>query len=372
MRRKISTGSVFQRPYRDKQTGEKRLTATWFVKYYVSGKPVVVPAGTTAKDEAVAMLRQKMAGVAQQLQFSEHPERVRMDQLFDLMLDIYRRKERSTTYDVEKRVDAHLRPFFGKVKAQAVTPSQLRRYVDARRRDKPTPENATINKELAYVRRAMRLAAEEDPPLVLRVPKFDMLPIDNAREGTLSHTDYQAVRDLLPAYARIALVVAYHTGARKGEIRKVRIDRIDFKAGRIELQARTTKNKHPRYLPIYGDMAAELEMAIAQADPKCPLLVQRDGASVFDFEKAWRTACTAANVTGALFHDLRRTAVTNMIEAGLSEKEAMEISGHKTRNVFDRYHIVSDRRLKQNATKMEQHLAAKAEDERQQLKGAVN
>ena len=48
-----------------------------------------------------------------------------------------------------------------------------------------------------------------------------------------------------------------------------------------------------------------------------------------------------------------------MIEAGLSEKEAMEISGHKTRAVFDRYHIVSERRLIENAEKLAQHLKTK-------------
>jgi len=63
-----------------------------------------------------------------------------------------------------------------------------------------------------------------------------------------------------------------------------------------------------------------------------------------------------------LFHDLRRTALTNMIEAGFSEKEAMEISGRKTRAVFDRYHIVSQRRLNQLGERMEAHMRQKDEE----------
>jgi hypothetical protein len=40
----------------------------------------------------------------------------------------------------------------------------------------------------------------------------------------------------------------------------------------------------------------------------------------------------------------------------LTAREAMEISGHKTRAVFDRYHIVSSQRLKDLGKKMEAHL----------------
>lgn len=79
------------------------------------------------------------------------------------------------------------------------------------------------------------------------------------------------------------------------------------------------------------------------------------------FRKSWATACELAGLPTALFHDLRRTALTNMIAAGLSELEAMEISGHKTRAVFERYIIRTEKRLRQNAAKLEAHLAGKAE-----------
>ena len=134
-----------------------------------------------------------------------------------------------------------------------------------------------------------------------------MLPVDNVRQGIIQHDVYRSLRDLLPSYARVAFAISYHTGARKGEIPKIIKERAGFGEGRILLQRKTTKNKHPRYLPIYGDMAAEIEMAIDQGDPKCPFLIQHDGETVSDWEKSWRTACDALGLEGALFHDLRRT-----------------------------------------------------------------
>jgi integrase len=84
---------------------------------------------------------------------------------------------------------------------------------------------------------------------------------------------------------------AITNGARKGEIRKIRLDKTDLKADRIELPGKTTKNKQPRYLPICGDMKAELSMAMSLAHLKCPFLIQRDGRPVNDWEKSWKTAC---------------------------------------------------------------------------------
>lgn len=67
-----------------------------------------------------------------------------------------------------------------------------------------------------------------------------------------------------------------------------------------------------------------------------------DGAPVGDFKKAWTTARIQAGVPGGLFHDFRRTAVRNLVRAGIPETVAMKLTWHRTRAVFQRYAIVEE------------------------------
>ena len=65
------------------------------------------------------------------------------------------------------------------------------------------------------------------------------------------------------------------------------------------------------------------------------------GRPIGDFRRAWKTACEAAGVPGKTFHSLRRSAVRDMTRSGVQETVAMQITGHLSRSIFQRYNISS-------------------------------
>jgi len=77
------------------------------------------------------------------------------------------------------------------------------------------------------------------------------------------------------------------------------------------------------------------------------------GKRITTFIKAFRAACTKAGCPGRIPHDLRRTAVRNLVRAGVPERVAMQMTGHKTRSVFERYNIVSDGDLRDAAARLD-------------------
>jgi len=148
---------------------------------------------------------------------------------------------------------------------------------------------------------------------------------------------------------KLALVIAYHTGCRPGEEMSLQWPDINLASGEITIRAEHAKNKKHRVLPIYGDMTGALKRQKSEHDDKYPTLEwvfhDGNGTRLRTFHKAWRSACDRAKLDGRLFHDLRRSAVRNMMRAGIPEKTAMAISDHRTRRLFDRYNIVTDKDL---------------------------
>jgi integrase len=93
---------------------------------------------------------------------------------------------------------------------------------------------------------------------------------------------------------------------------------VDLLNDQIVLRPGTTKNDQARILPIYGDMKRWLEMLLLEHNenyPDCPWVFQRDGKPIRTFRKTWAEACERAGRPTLRFHDLRRSAVRNMVRA---------------------------------------------------------
>jgi len=173
---------------------------------------------------------------------------------------------------------------------------------------------------------------------------------------------------------------AYLSGWRKGEILSLRLDAVDRQGKEVKL--RTSKTGRPRTLPLEGDLAElVLEKRWRAREYKRPdkttaisefVFHAGDGRAVVDFKRSWATGCDKAGLAKLIsdaegnmvkviplriFHDLRRTAVRDMIRPGVPQSVAMYVSGHKTSAVFTRYDITSETDKREALRRMQEHRA---------------
>jgi integrase len=218
--------------------------------------------------------------------------------------------------------------------------------------------SATVNSELAALKRMFNLGARSTPVRVERVPYVPMLKEDNVRKGFFEHEEYLAVREVIQEHLKDIVTFGYKTGWRVSEITGLTWGQVDLKEGIVRLEVGETKNDEGR--TVFMDNETKEMFQRRWRNRRRPLpwvfLNAKRTDRVKRFTKAWRTACKKAGFPGRLFHDLRRTAIRNMVRAAIPEGVAMKISGHKTRSVFDRYNIVSEADLRRAARQLQDHL----------------
>ncbi len=372
----------------------KRSPYLW-IKYYQHGRPVRESTGTKNETVARRMLRAREGDVERGIPIDPKVGRITFHEAAEDLLNDYKANRKHTYVDAKRRIDKHLAPFFGNKRMTSITTSDIRAFVAKRMADtwiarparKVRRRNGTwhelpeerrsvsageINRELTVLKRMFSLAVEAGR--LHRKPHIPMLREDNIRVGFFEHEQYEAVLAHLPEGMRPVVTFAYVTGWRiNSEVLPLQWRQVDLRVGEVRLDPGTTKNGEGRVFYLTPELLELLKQQRASAleiqrgkhmivqhvffhreITKAGKLAYLAGKPISGcgFYQAWRRARTAAGCPGSIPHDFRRTAIRNMVRAGIPERVAMKLSGHKTRSVFDRYNVVSDGDLRDAASRL--------------------
>lgn len=326
-----------------------RRKKIYWIKYYRHGKQFAESTHSDKAEVAKRILKAREGEIAQGKMPSVCFERVGVDELINDFIMDYKVNGKRSLERAQNSAEL-LRKSFGGMKAFEVNTPAIKKHIDKRQSEGMS--NATINRELSAIKRAFNLGFYCTPPKVAQVPHIPMLKENNVRKGFIEHNDYLALREFLPEYLKPVLTFAYSSGWRKSEILTMKWNQVSLRDGTVRLEPGETKNSEGRTLYMEPELWDLLKHLHRNRRMDCLYVFSLNGKRIGCFRKTWKRACTKICRPELLFHDLRRSGIRNMVRAGVPERVAMAISGHKTRNVFDRYNIVSQDDLREAAQKM--------------------
>lgn len=337
----------------------------WYLEVGIRGKFYRRSTGKSKLREAERWAANYIA----QLEANHDPasaDRLTFTDIAEMVKDDYRARGNRSTARLEFGL-AHLERFFQGFRAVDVTPDEVRRYQRMRQEEKAA--NGTINREVSFLRRALRLAHQYGK--LPRMPHVPLLPEAKPRDVTLENEqELAALLEALPEYHRGWVALAACTGWRKRACLSRRWTHIatDSQGQRwLQLDRRASKNAEPYRFPIVGDVARILEAQRAYVDRVerrrarvVPwIFCYSDGRPIKHPENAFQIAAAAIGRAELHIHDLRRFAASRMAELGIPETDAMELLGMETRSIFTRYDISSGARKVRAVERMAGVLDAK-------------
>ncbi len=329
------------RVYRDKRTGKLIID-------YVSvdGKRRREATTATNREEANALLRMKQSEITKATLLGVRSlDAIKPTTFAEFVKDEYlphcKATHTASTYNNSDEVRSRiLKPFFGGMLLRAVTSGDVQRYVDKRtsqpafRRKRPV-RPATINRELVFLSgifsEAERRGYVERNP----VRGIAHLPERNDKLRWLTVEEEGKLLAYCPAFLRPIVLLAIHTGMRRGEILNLKRVDLNFTDGLIRVA--DTKNHKARYIPMNVKAREVLDQTVEVLGVPFVFVNPETEDCYVDTTHAFLRACRRAGVEGLRFHDLRHTFASRLAQAGVPLNNIRELMGHGSMQMVLRY-----------------------------------
>ena len=216
--------------------------------------------------------------------------------------------------------------------------------------------DATINRRLSFLQTGARELKFE--PL-WDICKIHKIPEDNVREAYMNPVEFAR---LYHAAQGVDLDLAdylewlYLAGTRRTEAALLEARWVDTYRWVLTVPGRVQKHRKARAIHLEGPMRRLVQQRLERTQPHIPWLFHRDGRPIKEIRHLWSGLCAEAGLlernveTDQVVprfrpHDLRRSAVTNLLDY-LSPKQAMQISGHLTLSTCMRYAMIPEDQLR--------------------------
>lgn len=275
----------------------------WCLRYRVNGREHRESSQSTSRRQAEKLLARRQAQLAIGHLTASDAKRVTFTDLAQMIREDYKVRGRRSTVTLQGSLQ-NLEAFFGACRALAITSDRVTAYEEERLASGAA--RATVNKELAALRRAFNLAikARRLPPSAK--PAISTPDPRNARTGSFEEADFRAVLAELPEPLRPAFQFAYWTGWRvHDEVMALTWPQVDFSTGVVRLEPNTTKSDQGRVFPFGAlpELAALIQRQREQTSQTerrlgqvIPYVFHRNGKPVRTCYKAWRAACKRAAI----------------------------------------------------------------------------
>jgi site-specific recombinase XerD len=355
-RSRKGSGSVFQRTYRDSK-GKLRKTSNWYIEFVAGNRTVRESTDFTKRTDAAEFLKKRIADAfGGKIVLSRN---VTFEDLRNLIVIDYQNNGRKSYAELKSTRLPRLDAVFGGTKAIDITTAAIERYKSLRLTDKAA--NATINRELASLKRMFRLGLRQG--MVATMPYISMLTEHNVRKGFFEPDQFRAIlKHLAPEYHAL-FELAYITGWRiRSELLTRQWRHVDFSSkGWLRLDPGEAKDatsgREFQFTTWMRDILTRQRKYVSQVEKRTGKVIpwvfcRADGGQIRDYNSDWRAACTLANIQ-RIPHDFRRTAVRNLERAGVPRTTAMAMIGHKTESIYRRYSIVDQAMLEMGTAKLE-------------------